>query len=158
MQIIEQWSNENGVTPDYTAPYTSSQNGKAERTIQNTEQLMRALLTQAQLPITFWPYAVRTASYILKHTAVGPKINGKPTTPEEVWTKRKPDIGHMRVWGCKCYAHIPDAKRLSKSPLPSQLFSIPSCWYHPFHLLTCLLHIRDDLMTVVVLFYLRTRL
>ena len=114
LQVVERWSNEDGVSSDPTAPYTSSQNGKAERAIQNTEQLTRALLIQSQLPITFWPYAVRTASYILNRTAVGPTINGKAITPEEAWFKRKPDIKHMRVWGCKCFVHIPDAKRLSK--------------------------------------------
>ena len=113
LQVIEQWTNEDGVSSDPTAPYTSSQNGKAERAIQNTEQLTRALLLQAQLPITFWPYAVQTASYILNRTAVGSVIKGKAITPEEAWFKRKPDIKHMRVWGCKCFMHIPGVKRPS---------------------------------------------
>lgn len=114
VKVIKQWEREDGVRADPTAPYTSSQNGKAERAIQNSEQLGRAMLSEAKLPITFWPYAVQTAAYILNRTAVGPMIDGKPTSPEEIWTGKKPQIHHMRVWGCKCYVHIPDNKRLSK--------------------------------------------
>ena len=113
-QVLKKWSDEDGVRADPTAPYTSSQNGKAERAIQNSEQLARAMISEAKLPITFWPYAVQTAAYILNRTAVGPMVNGKPTSPEEIWTGRKPHIDHMRTWGCKCYVHIPDSKRISK--------------------------------------------
>ncbi|KAA0050234.1 putative copia-type polyprotein [Cucumis melo var. makuwa] len=32
-------------------------------------------------------------------------------TPQQAWTGRKPYIGHLRVFGCMAYAHIPDQKR-----------------------------------------------
>ena len=72
------------------------------------------MLSKVKLSITFWPYAVQTAAYILNRTAVGPIINGKPTSPEEIWTEKKPHIHHMRVWECKCFVHIFDNKRLFK--------------------------------------------
>ena len=28
------------------------------------------------------------------------------TSPYEVWYKKKPDIGHLRVWGCVAYVHV----------------------------------------------------
>ena len=29
-------------------------------------------------------------------------------TPYEVWNRRKPDISHLRVWGCLAYVHEKD--------------------------------------------------
>jgi hypothetical protein len=28
-----------------------------------------------------------------------------------VWSGRKPDVSHLRVFGCKAFAHVPDEKR-----------------------------------------------
>jgi hypothetical protein len=32
-------------------------------------------------------------------------------TPQEAWTNRKPDVSHLRVFGCKAFAHIPNEKK-----------------------------------------------
>ncbi len=32
-------------------------------------------------------------------------------TPYEVWTKEKPQVGHLRVFGCEAYTHIPKDER-----------------------------------------------
>jgi hypothetical protein len=32
-------------------------------------------------------------------------------TPQEAWSGRKPDVSHMRVFGCKAFAHVPNEKR-----------------------------------------------
>ena len=32
-------------------------------------------------------------------------------TPEEAWSGRKPNVEHLRIFGCIAYAHIPDEKR-----------------------------------------------
>jgi len=31
--------------------------------------------------------------------------------PEEVWTKRKPHVKHLKVFGSLCFRHIPYKKR-----------------------------------------------
>src|SRR6266436_7037170 len=31
-------------------------------------------------------------------------FNGK--TPYELWFKQKPDVSHLRVWGCLAYVHV----------------------------------------------------
>jgi hypothetical protein len=43
-----------GVHLRMSCPYTSSQNGKAERMIRTTNNIMRTLLLQASLPARFW--------------------------------------------------------------------------------------------------------
>ncbi|KAG6418345.1 hypothetical protein SASPL_120548 [Salvia splendens] len=32
-------------------------------------------------------------------------------TPQEAWSGRKPGIAHLRVFGSKAYAHVPDQMR-----------------------------------------------
>jgi hypothetical protein len=32
-------------------------------------------------------------------------------TPREAWSGRKPDVCHLRVFGCKAFAHVFDEKR-----------------------------------------------
>jgi hypothetical protein len=32
-------------------------------------------------------------------------------TPYEVWHGRKPDVSHLRVWGCLAYVHVQKNKR-----------------------------------------------
>jgi hypothetical protein len=32
-------------------------------------------------------------------------------TPQEAWSGRKPNVCHLKVYGCKAFAHVPDEKR-----------------------------------------------
>ncbi|KAG3122647.1 hypothetical protein PC128_g27737 [Phytophthora cactorum] len=54
-----------------------------------------------------------TAIYI-KNRLPSPKVPGK--TPFEVVYKSKPNVKHMRVFGCKAYVLTPKEKRLKWDP------------------------------------------
>jgi len=108
---IDEWCSSLGIAPQYTVPYMSIQNGVAERAIRTTENSIRAMIKEAELPIEFWAEAAETDSYLRNRTATGPVIDGKLTTPEEAFTGTKPSIDHIRVWGCKCYSYV-DPKSL----------------------------------------------
>ena len=56
-------------------------------------------MAQANLPITFWGDALLTATFILNRVP----SKSVPTTPYELWTKRKPDLSVLRPWGCAAY-------------------------------------------------------
>ena len=70
------------------------------------------MIKEAKLPIEFWVQAAETDAYLRNRTAIGPIIDGQPTTSEEAFTGLKPSIDHIHVWGCKCYAYV-DPKSLS---------------------------------------------
>ena len=99
-----------GIVVQRTVPYAHQQNGKSERYIRTIEEGGQALLADAGLPMAFWLDAVLTRQYL---------VNRLPTstlpdnlTPFEVITKgRKPDLSHLRVWGCDCYVAVPDELR-----------------------------------------------
>jgi hypothetical protein len=48
-----------------SCPYTSPHNGKAERMIRTTNNVMRTFLIQASLPPRFWAESLHTATYLL---------------------------------------------------------------------------------------------
>lgn len=106
-EVLDKWCGNIGIEPQYTIPYTSSQNGVAERNIQTTENNVRAMLKDAELPLEFWDEAARTDAYLRNRTAVGPEVNGQRITPKEAFVGTRPSIDHLRVWGCKCYSYVP---------------------------------------------------
>ena len=50
-----------------------------------------------------------TAAYIRNRTSTSSIKENK--TPYQVWSGKKPYIGHLRVFSCAAYAHIPDTQR-----------------------------------------------
>ena len=69
------------------------------------------MLNEANLPAKFWGEALYTFLYInnrLPTTALPAH-----TTPFEEWHHRKPEIGHLRVFGCRAYVHVGVDKRKS---------------------------------------------
>lgn len=54
-----------GVSLRLSCPHTSPQNGKAERMIRTTNDVVRSLLFQSHLPPSFWVEALNTANHLL---------------------------------------------------------------------------------------------
>jgi len=55
----------NGVRLRMSCPYTSPQNGKAERIIRTVNNTVRSLLFQGSVPPRYWAVALTTATYLL---------------------------------------------------------------------------------------------
>lgn len=104
--VMNQWEAEEGVQANYTVIASSNQNGPAERSIQTAEHAMRAMLDDAQLPVEFWDEAVEADAYIRNRLPTGPLVEGKPTSPEQVFSGKRPYVDHVRVWGSKCYTYL----------------------------------------------------
>lgn len=100
---------QHGVKRQLTAAYTPQQNGVAERKNRTVMNLVRAILSERQVPKSFWPEAVRWTSHVLNRS---PTIAVKDMTPEEAWSGKKPSVEHFRVFGCVGHVHIPDARRI----------------------------------------------
>jgi transposase InsO family protein len=98
---------EMGIKVQYTAPYSAFQNGVAERKNRTLMEAARCMLIDAEMKKKYWAEAVNTACYlqnILPSKAVD-------KTPFELWNRRKPDVKHLHIFGCKGYAHLPKEKR-----------------------------------------------
>lgn len=67
------------------------------------------MIAHAGLPDCYWAEAVATAAYLRNQIPTTAFKRGM--TPYEQWYGRKPDLGHLKVFGCMAYAHIPDVQR-----------------------------------------------
>jgi hypothetical protein len=39
-------------------------------------------------------------------------------TLQEAWTNTKPNVSHLKTFGCKTFAHIPNEKKRKLNPNP----------------------------------------
>ena len=64
------------------------------------------MLSYSGLSQGFWGEAMLTACYLLNMV---PNKRNK-VTPYELWTKKKPNLNYLRVWGCRAVVRLPDPK------------------------------------------------
>ncbi|KAK4838535.1 hypothetical protein QYF36_014541 [Acer negundo] len=93
--------NEKGIERQLTIPYTPQQNGVAERRNRTLLEMVRSMMAQANLPVSYWGDVLLTAAYILNRVP----SKSVTSTPYELWTGRKPVLTNLRPWGCTGYAH-----------------------------------------------------
>jgi transposase InsO family protein len=99
---------ESGIKRQLTTAYTPQQNGVAERKNRTVMNMVRSMLSDKNIPKTFWPEAVNWTIYVLNRC---PTLAVKDVTPEEAWSGVKPSVDHFRVFGCIAHAHVPEARR-----------------------------------------------
>ena len=87
------------------------QNGRAERLNRTLIEKAQALRFEACLPQSFWEFSVEFAVHVYNRTPVK-RIAWH--TPFKVLNGEKPDISHLRVFGCGAYVYIPDDVQVNK--------------------------------------------
>jgi hypothetical protein len=70
-----------------------------ERRNQTLLGMVRLMMCQTDLSLSFWGYALETIAF---------KLNRVPTksierTPYEIWTGKRPRLSFLKVWGCEAY-------------------------------------------------------
>ncbi|CAM9000445.1 unnamed protein product [Rhodiola kirilowii] len=96
-----------GILRHKTVRATPQQNGVAERMNRTLLEKVRALLFTSGVPKAFWGEALAAATYIVNRC---PNRSLSFKCPVEIWTKRKPDLKHLRIFGCAAYAHNREGK------------------------------------------------
>ncbi|KAG6619109.1 putative integrase [Phytophthora cinnamomi] len=104
---------DHGIEVQPTVRYAHQTNATAERANRTIVTIGRSMLHYAGLDKTFWAEAAMTAIYI-KNRLPSPKSPDK--TPFEIVYKSKPNVKHMRIFGCKAYVLTPKEKRLKWDP------------------------------------------
>lgn len=102
----------NGIKPEYTVPHNPEMNGKAERLNRTLLEKARTMLAAADLPPSLWAEAISTANYVRNRSPTA----GSTATPHERLFGTKPDLSHLRVFGCRAYAHVPTSLRTKLQP------------------------------------------
>jgi len=93
---FETYCTNQGIIHEVKAPYTPQHNGLTERRNRSLLDMARSMLKEKKLPNEFWGEAVNTAAYIINKC---PTKKMKDKVPEEIWSRRKPSISHLKVFG-----------------------------------------------------------
>lgn len=96
-----------GIKIETTVRYTPEQNGAAERLNRTLLDKVRPMLSDSGLPKYYWAEALATANHVRNRSPV----SGQDKTPWESFFGIKPDVSHLRVFGCQVYAHNPKQLR-----------------------------------------------
>jgi hypothetical protein len=89
-----------GIVHQVSCPHTPQQNGVAERKHRHLIQCALALLSESNLPMSHWHYAVSTAAHVINRL---PTPNLSYKSPWEVLFNTSPDLTHLRAFGCQCF-------------------------------------------------------
>lgn len=114
----------NGITHQLTVEYTPQQNGVSERANRSIVERARSMLEEAKLDKKYWAEAVNTSVY-LKNRCPTRAVKGM--TPEEAWSKKRVDLRHLKVFGCRAFMHVPKQKRKKFDSKTKELLFVGYC-------------------------------
>lgn len=110
-----------GISHEWSAPYTPQQNGRSERELRTIVESARSMLINKHVPQELWSEAVNTAAYLLNRTA---SSQVQKMTPYEKWFGRKPELKHIRIFGSPAYMAIPPQFRKKWDPKSRKLLFV----------------------------------
>ena len=73
----------------------------------------QSMLADSKLPQKFWAEALSTAVYLRNRS---PTKSVEAMTPSEAWTGEKPNVIHLRIFGCAASAHVAKDERRKLDP------------------------------------------
>lgn len=97
-----------GVRHETTIPKTPEQNGVSERMNRSLVESVRTMLYDAGLNKKFWAEALATAVYVRNRCPTSALVG---MTPYEAFHGSKPNVKHLRIFGCTAYAHVSKEER-----------------------------------------------
>jgi len=111
--IFQRYLTEYCIIQRITLAYTPEHNGIAEGANRTIMEMVRCMIFDSALGKEFWGFAALTAVHIINRL---PSSAHEGKTPFEIWFGVPPSIGHLRVFGCIAYRHIPSAVRRKLDP------------------------------------------
>ncbi|PPQ90518.1 hypothetical protein CVT25_014409 [Psilocybe cyanescens] len=90
-----QYLNDHSIEMEVTPRCEHWMNGKIERFMRTMQGRILAMLTTAQLPLTYWGKAALTAAYLLNITT----LNADGIIPFEAMYGCPPNLSHLHIWG-----------------------------------------------------------
>ncbi|KAG8475448.1 hypothetical protein CXB51_032200 [Gossypium anomalum] len=96
-----------GIVRHLTVRHTPQQNGVAERMNRTIMEKVRCMLSDANLPKSFWAEAASTACFLINQS---PSVAIEKKTPQEVWSGNPANYSDLKIFGCPAYAHVNNGK------------------------------------------------
>jgi hypothetical protein len=104
---------QHGIRRQMTVPYNPQQNKVFERKNWAITGAARSMLHDQSLLLYLWAKSCAIAFYLQNRSPQ--RILGK-MTPEEAFTGRRPDVEHIRIFGCLTFSHVPSERRTKLDP------------------------------------------
>jgi hypothetical protein len=102
-----------GIKRELTTPYNPQQNSVVERKNRTIMEVVKTMIHDQDLPMCLWAEVTMAVVYVqnrLSRSALGLK------TPEEMFTRKKPEVSHIKIFGCLVFIHILKEKRNKMEP------------------------------------------
>jgi transposase InsO family protein len=99
---------DHGIQRQHTVRNRPQQNGVAERANRSMEEGVISMLYESGVPLSFWGEALSSFIHVSNRFTTA-ALQG--VTPHEAFLGTKPDLSHLRVWGCTAYVLIQRDKR-----------------------------------------------
>jgi hypothetical protein len=71
--------------------------GLSERRNQTLLDMVRSMMSQVDLPLSFWGYALETVALTLSRVPT----KSVEKTPHGMWIGKHPRLSFLKVWGCE---------------------------------------------------------
>jgi hypothetical protein len=88
-----------GIVLQLTLPRMPQRNVVSERCNQTLLDMVRSMMSQSDLPLSFWGYALETSAFTLNWVSSKSVVK----TPYEMWTRKTPSLSFLKIWGCEVY-------------------------------------------------------
>jgi hypothetical protein len=87
------------IVPQLTLPEMPQWNGVFERRNRILFDMVRSMMSQTNLPLSFYGYALETTAFTLN------RVPNKSIerTPYEIWTGKYLRLPFLKDWGCEAY-------------------------------------------------------
>ena len=105
------------IKTETSTPYTPQQNGTIERAIRTVTEAARSMIHGADVPLYLWSEAVANAVHVLNRIPSYDMVK----SPLEIVSGTKVDIGYLREFGSKAFAHIRDQQRTKWDPKAKEM-------------------------------------
>jgi hypothetical protein len=88
-----------GIVPQLMPPGMPQRNGVSKRHNPTLLDMVRSMMSQSDLPSSFWGYALETAAFTLNRVPSKSVVKA----PYEMWTGKTPSLSFLKIWGCEVY-------------------------------------------------------
>ncbi|KAG8473150.1 hypothetical protein CXB51_035082 [Gossypium anomalum] len=100
-------SKSEGIVRHLIVRHTAQQNGVAERMNRTIMEKVRCMLSNANLPKSFWAEAASTACFLINQS---PSVAIEKKTPQEVWSGNPANYSDLKIIGFPVFAHVDNGK------------------------------------------------
>jgi hypothetical protein len=87
------------IVPQLTPPGTPQRNSISERRNRTLLDMVRSMMSQSDLPLSFWGYSLETSAFTLNREPSKSVVK----TPYEMWTSKTPNLSFLENLGCEVY-------------------------------------------------------